>query len=189
MSLSGLFLFVFPNSSESYSDWMVSFPVNIKSCQSRAAVMMRLRQVAPNQQRHNYVSRQSLVLKLYLIWDKRLRAGKLKVIFEDVRQNLWVKYPQTDDDWGILTCYAGHTSRSVGPPSSNTLHRSRTAHMTRWELGWPESTWKGQGQRAVWHTSTTEIARQGNWKSWVGTPKPKSWLNFRNLLMLLKHTG
>ena len=70
----------------------------------------------------------SPLLKLLLMLQTNIKRNKSRrVVLGDISK-------QPDDE---LTCCAGHTSRSAGPRSSGTLHRSRTAHTTRWELGSP----------------------------------------------------
>lgn len=148
MRLFGLFLCVFSNSSKSYTGWMVSFPVNIKSCQDRAVVTMaaasrsepalHLWGTTIHIQTDTYLMSPILILHFDIkeheektclpLWEGHLGRCLTKSVCNVSANSL-------EDDWGILTYYAGHTNRSVGPRSSNTLHRSRTARMTRSELG------------------------------------------------------
>lgn len=54
IDLFGLLLPVFLNSIQSYITWTASFPVNIKSCQNKAAMTMAATRSSEPSLRHNY---------------------------------------------------------------------------------------------------------------------------------------
>lgn len=54
IDLFGLLLPVFLNSIQTYITWMASFPVNIKSCQNKAAMTMAATRSSEPSLRHNY---------------------------------------------------------------------------------------------------------------------------------------
>lgn len=162
---------------------MASFPVNIKSCQNKAAMTMAATRSSEPSLRHNYpfsvrcrllplncISSETNIRKITClplrgqseghferhltksVWTEKTEQTQQTALNTErcmvnsrqlpscsgciqLVENGHMDANRHDSYSGILTYYEEHTNHSADPQSSGTLHMSRTAHMTRWELG------------------------------------------------------